>query len=100
MSTDGRTDGRTDKPITIVPFDLRRGTIKQQLERAYQLVKDLISEKHGRLSTIQFRSAKVLLKYKRFSADGQNIAQNYTIMRHNISIWFCTKLLHCKSTGG
>ena len=26
MSTDGLTDGRTDEPITIVPFDLRRGT--------------------------------------------------------------------------
>ena len=25
VSTDGRTDGRTDEPITIVPFDLRRG---------------------------------------------------------------------------
>ena len=31
MSMDGRTDrrmeGRTDEPITIVPFDLHRGTI-------------------------------------------------------------------------
>ena len=26
MSTDGRTDGRTDEPKTIAPFDLRRGT--------------------------------------------------------------------------
>ena len=26
MSTDGWTEGRTDEPITIVPFDLRRGT--------------------------------------------------------------------------
>ena len=26
---DGRMDRRTDKPITIVPFDLRRGTKKQ-----------------------------------------------------------------------
>ena len=24
--TDGQTDGRKDKPITIVPFDLRQGT--------------------------------------------------------------------------
>ena len=32
LRTDGRTDGRTvrrtDEPKTIVPFDLRRGTIK------------------------------------------------------------------------
>ena len=26
LRADGPTDGRTDKPITIVPFDLRRGT--------------------------------------------------------------------------
>ena len=26
--TGGRTEGRTDEPKTIVPFDLRRGTIK------------------------------------------------------------------------
>ena len=24
---EGRTDGQTDEPITVVPFDLRRGTI-------------------------------------------------------------------------
>ena len=28
MSTDGRTEGRLDEPITIVPFDLPRGTKK------------------------------------------------------------------------
>ena len=28
LLTDGQTDGRTDKPITIVPFDFRRGTSK------------------------------------------------------------------------
>ena len=27
--TDGRTEGRTDKPITIAPFDLRRGDNEQ-----------------------------------------------------------------------
>ena len=27
--TDGRKDGRTDEPITIVPFDLGRGTISR-----------------------------------------------------------------------
>ena len=30
MFTDGRTDGRTDEPITIVSFDKRRGTKKKR----------------------------------------------------------------------
>ena len=51
---------------------------KNNSKRAYQLVKDLTSEKQGRSSTIQ---DNVLLKKKRFSADGQNIAQNCTTMR-------------------
>ena len=87
---------------------------KNNSKRAYQLVKDLASEKQGRSSTIQDKSRKenpqkltqlssrshprhlvgkrtaqkditslgnVLLKKKRFSADGQNIAQNCTTMR-------------------
>ena len=31
MSTDGRTDGRTDEPKTIVPSDLRWGTKKRSM---------------------------------------------------------------------
>ena len=54
---------------------------KNNSKRAYQLVKDLTSEKQGRSSTIQDKSGNVLLKKKRFSADGQNIAQNCTSMR-------------------
>ena len=56
---------------------------KNNSKRAYQLVKDLTSEKQGRSSTIQDKSGKclTLLKKKRFSADGQNIAQNCTTMR-------------------
>ena len=55
---------------------------KNNSKRAYQLVKDLTSEKQGRSSTIQDKSlGNVLLKKKRFSADGQNIAQNCTTMR-------------------
>ena len=54
---------------------------KNNSKRAYQLVKDLTSEKKGRFSTIQDKSGKVLLKKNRFSADGQNIAQNCTSMR-------------------
>ena len=29
MSTDGRMNGRTDGPKTIVPFDLQRGTMRK-----------------------------------------------------------------------
>ena len=51
-------------------------------KRAYQLVKDLTSEKQGRSSTIQDKSGKYLTEEKkRFLADGQNIAQNCTTMR-------------------
>ena len=54
---------------------------KNNSKRAYQLVKDLISEKQGRSSAIQDKSGKCLTEEKRFSADGQNIAQNCTTMR-------------------
>ena len=54
---------------------------KGGLERAYQLVKDLTAEKQGRSSTIQDKSGKCLTEEKRFSADGQNIAQNCATMR-------------------
>ena len=37
MSTDGRTDGWTDEPITIVPFDLCRGTIINSLTQFHKL---------------------------------------------------------------
>ena len=52
---------------------------KNNSKRAYQLVKDLTSEKQGQLSRTSLEY--VLLKKKRFSADGQNIAQNCTTMR-------------------
>ena len=54
---------------------------KNNSKRAYQLVKDLTSEKQGRSSTIRTSLGNVLLKKKRFSADGQNIAQNCITMR-------------------
>ena len=50
---------------------------KNNSKRAYQLVKDLTSEKQGRFSAIQDKSGKCLTD----SADGQNIAQNCTTMR-------------------
>ena len=53
---------------------------KNNSKRAY-LVKDLTSEKQGRSSTIQDKSGKCLTEEKRFSTDGQNIAQNCTTMR-------------------
>ena len=49
---------------------------KNNSKRAYQLGKDLTSEKLSRTSL-----GNVLLKKKRFSADGQNIARNCTTMR-------------------
>ena len=54
---------------------------KNNSKRAYQLVKDLTSKKQGRSSIIQDKFGKCLTKKKRFSADGQNIAQNFTTMR-------------------
>ena len=73
---------------------------KNNSKTAYQLVKDLTSEKQSRSSTItgqrrydnfqkltqlspRFhpRLVNVLLKKKRFSAGGQKIAQNCTTMR-------------------
>ena len=57
---------------------------KNNSKRAYKLVNDLSSEKQGRSSTIQTSLGNVLLKKKRFSADGQNIAQNnYESCRDN-----------------
>ena len=53
---------------------------KNNSKRAYQLVKDLTSEKQGpQLSSTSL--GNVSLKKKRFSADGQNIAQNCTTTR-------------------
>ena len=55
---------------------------KNNNKRAYQLVKDLTAEKQ-RISPQLYRASlgNVLLKKKRFSADGQNIAHNCTTMR-------------------
>ena len=49
---------------------------KSNSNRAYQLVKNLTSDKQGRSTTIQNKSGNVLQKNKRFSADGKNTAQN------------------------
>ena len=65
---------------------------KNNSKRAYQLVKDLTSEKHGRSTLIQGKSGKCLTKNRRFSADGQNIAQNYTIMRVMVTMQFWTAI--------
>ena len=54
---------------------------KNNSKRAYQLVKDLTSEKQGSPQLSRTSLGNVLLKKKRFSADGQNIAQNCTTMR-------------------
>ena len=54
---------------------------KNNSKIAYQLVKDLTSEKQDRFTTFQDKSGKCLKKNRRFSADGQSIAQSFTIMR-------------------
>ena len=63
---------------------------KKNSKRVYQPVKDLTSEIQGRFSTIQRGLGNVLLKNKRFSADGQNIAQNCTTMRVVVTIQYWT----------
>ena len=54
---------------------------KNNSKRTYQLVKDLTSENRVGPQLSRTRLGNVLLKKKRFSADGQNIAQNCTTMR-------------------
>ena len=61
---------------------------KNNSKRAYQLVKDLTFEKQDRSSTIQGRSGECLTENKRFSADGQNITQDYTTMRVVVTMQF------------
>ena len=51
---------------------------KDNSKEAYQLVKALTSEKQARSSSSRAGMGNVLPKNKRFSADGQNIAQDYT----------------------
>ena len=50
-------------------------------KRAYQLVKDLTSEKQGRSSTIQDRSGKCLTEKQETLSRGQNSAKNCTTKR-------------------
>ena len=54
---------------------------KNNSKRAYQLEKDLTSEKQGRSQLSGTSLGNVLLKKKRFSANGQNSAKNCTTMR-------------------
>ena len=54
---------------------------KNKNKRAYQLVKDLASEKQLGFQLTRTSLGNALLKKKRFAADGQNIAQNCTTMR-------------------
>ena len=65
--------GQCEEIQTCLDKDKRKG--------AYQLVKDLTSEKQDRSSIIQDRSGKYLTEDERFSADGQNITQKCTTMR-------------------
>ena len=54
---------------------------KNNNKTAYQLVMDLTSEKQGSPQLSRTSLGNVLLKNKRFSADGQNIAQKCTTVR-------------------
>ena len=54
---------------------------KNNSKRAYQLVKDLTSENRVGPPLSRASLGNALLKKKRFSADGQNIAQDCTTMR-------------------
>ena len=54
---------------------------KNNSKRAYQLVKDLTSENREDPQISRTGLGNVFLKTKRFSADGQNIAQKCTAMR-------------------
>ena len=54
---------------------------KNNGKRAYQLAKDLTSEKQVGPQLSRTSLGNILLKKKRFSADGQNIAQKCTTMR-------------------
>ena len=60
---------------------------KSNSKTAYQLVKGLTSEKQSRSLTIQDRSGN-----KKFSADGQNIAQNCTTIRVVVTMQFWAQL--------
>ena len=62
-------------------FMLSRVERKKVLYSRGQVVKDLTCEKQDRPSMIQDRSGNVLLRNKRFSADVENIAQNFTTTR-------------------
>ena len=54
--------------------DIENCLNKNNSKRAFQLYKDLTSEKQGRSSTIQDRSGKCLTEEQEILADGQNIA--------------------------
>ena len=83
-------NGRIQKAVKKAREDWMIGAKCEEIEtsrnennsqRTYHLVKDLTSEKQGRSSTMQEKSGKCLTEKMRFSADGQNIAQNCTTMR-------------------
>ena len=67
---------------------------KNNSKKAYQLVQDLTSEKQGRSKLSKTKLGTVLQKNKRFSADGQIIAQSYTAMRVmvTIQVWMAVSI--------
>ena len=63
---------------------------KNNRKKAYQLVKDLTSEKQRCPQLSRTGLGNVLLKNKRFTADGQNIALNCTTMRIVVTTQYWT----------
>ena len=61
---------------------------KNNSKKAYQQVNDLTSKKQRSSTAIRTSLGNILQKNKRFSADGQNIAQNYTTIRVMVTIQY------------
>ena len=63
---------------------------KNNNKKAYQLVKELASEKQGRSTTIHDKPAKCFTEEQEIRSR-QSIAQSYTTMRIMVTIQFCTQ---------
>ena len=54
---------------------------KNNSKKAYQLVKDLTTEKQGKPASLEDKSRKCLTKEQKSLIGGQSTVQTYTIMR-------------------
>ena len=86
MSMDGRTDGRTDEPITIVSFDLRRGggqnghiqgRINRRMPVLSPTVQQVIVHLHTKYLLFFLNSCwEIYYKKLQYSLHGDNIRKN------------------------